>query len=117
MLQTGHIFSTRRGRKVRAEVMKRDLYRCQMCGLIVFPGRHKSTSAVVDHLVPVELAPELELEKSNLWTVCKGCHDGPCQFIEKRAGNDPDEIVRAKRAYLGYDNTGRPRDPQHPWNL
>lgn len=94
-----------------------------MCRILVFRGRDEPNTAVVDHTIPVELAPELEWDADNLRTVCKSCHDGPCQTIGKRHKGKPDAIKNAKLNYkpggavvLGHDETGRPLDPTHPWN-
>lgn len=93
-----HIFSTRKGRKLADKIKRRDLYTCQMCGRIVTPGRDAIGSAAVDHIIPTSLAPELAWDEGNLWTVCKGCHDGPCQRIERQHTTGPD-IAKAKRSW------------------
>lgn len=44
---------------------------CRFChdrGLVV-------VAQVVDHIVPISEAPELRLERSNLRSLCKPCHD------------------------------------------
>ena len=40
--------------------------RCQVCGI--------KKGLAVHHVIPVHVAPELELEVSNLWTMCERCH-------------------------------------------
>lgn len=115
---TRHIFATRKGRAFRRLILRRDNHTCQMCHLIVIDGRQHIASAVVDHIEPIELAPEKALDPANCRTVCKACHDGPCQTIEHKHQGDAEAIRKAKLAWHpgGYDHTGRPKDPAHPWN-
>lgn len=80
--------------------------------LRVWHRRHNPICAVrgcgkpvfmVDHIVPVSVAPERALDPSNVQSLCQGCHN------------------RITRAYdLGSirgacDDDGNPSDPSHPW--
>jgi hypothetical protein len=48
--------------------------------------------------------PALFFDPSNLQSLCKACHDGSKQSEERRG------------YVIGNDATGRPLDPNHPWN-
>ncbi len=56
-------------RKVRAQIIERDHYTCQVCKGI-FSGRDLQ----VDHLVPRKVAPNLAYAWTNLRTLCRSCH-------------------------------------------
>lgn len=111
------IHSTARWQRLRLHILTRDLWTCQMCGVMLLEGRANSASAVVDHIKPAILCPDIAHDESNLRAVCKKCHDGPCASIEARTRN-PEEIELLKRAHHkgAYDRTGRPMAPDHPWN-
>ena len=90
-----HFFATRQGRKFRDAILLRDLYTCQMCGVVVKDGRAHSRSAVVDHIRPVALRPDLERDEANCRCVCRACH-ATCDSIEKQHSPDADLIAEAK---------------------
>ncbi|MBO9398744.1 HNH endonuclease [Shimia sp. R9_2] len=56
-----------------------------MCGVVLREGRRHKAAAVVDHIRPYDLRPDLELEPDNLWSVCRDCHDRECRRIEDKA--------------------------------
>jgi RNase P subunit RPR2 len=103
--------------RFRITILKRDLWTCQMCSVLLTSGRSYRRAAVVDHLMPARLRPDLFLSDDNTRAVCKSCHDGPCKSIEVRLGEDADAIRAAKLAWHagGYDTAGYPLDPSHPW--
>ncbi|EBA18388.1 prophage LambdaSo, holin, putative [Roseobacter sp. SK209-2-6] len=107
-----------RWKQFRLTILKRDLWACKMCGRALVTGRKPKASAVVDHLIPAHLRPDLFFEAENNRSVCKGCHDGPCQSIEAKHGRDEEAIKAAKMSWHpgGYDAQGFPLDPSHPWN-
>ncbi|MCH2131958.1 MAG: HNH endonuclease, partial [Pirellulaceae bacterium] len=90
------IHDTSAWQRVRPQILERDSWTCRMCGIYLSSGKIKRYSAVVDHIRPHGLAPDLCLEPSNLWAVCKGCHDGPCQSIELKYAGDADAIAAAE---------------------
>ena len=98
-------------------ILKRDLWTCQMCNVLLTKGRSHPRAAVVDHLMPARLRPDLFLSAENTRAVCKSCHDGTCQRIENKHGDDVEAIKAAKLAWHpgGYDAAGYPLDPSHPW--
>ena len=86
---------SREWRRLRLSILERDGYQCRMCGVILTTGRKARRSAVVDHLKPLALCPELGLEPDNLWSVCSDCHNGPCARIEAKHV-DPVAVMAAK---------------------
>jgi 5-methylcytosine-specific restriction protein A len=78
-------YSSKAWHKLRAQALKRDGYRCRMCGVDV---RAKG-AASVDHIVPRKLSPGLALDLSNLQVLCKYHHDSTKQLIEKRIDVEP----------------------------
>ena len=79
-------------RRLRAEVLKRDLL-CVLC------NTNRATHA--DHIKPRRLFPQLELAASNIRGLCTSCHNS-----------------RSARQYSSYETglNGEPIDPSHPWN-
>lgn len=102
--------STAKWQRLRLTILTRDLWTCQMCGVMLIEGRASKASAVVDHLKPHTLRPELVYADTNLWSVCKGCHDGACASIEFGC-KDADQIEQLKRTHHrgGYSKAGRAR--------
>ncbi|MBY6120248.1 HNH endonuclease [Mameliella alba] len=71
---------------------------CRMCRIGLDPtlrGRSSSRSAVVDHLRPWRLRPDLVDDPANLQLICRGCH-AKCDAIEKRLWPDADAIAAEK---------------------
>jgi len=90
---------------VRQQALVRDLYTCQRCHCIVIEGnRHHPRAAIANHKRPHKGDPELFFELTNVETVCKSCHDTRIQREEARGYT------------IGCDETGKPIDPNHPWN-
>ena len=103
--------STAAWQRTRLAILHRDLFTCQMCDTILTGGRHNPRAAVVDHLMPEALRPDLFLDDSNLRSVCKACHDGPCASIEARHEGDADAIRAAKLATHRIGVDGWPIKP------
>ena len=61
-----HIISTKRWKRLRVEILRRDDWQCVQCGA---RGRLE-----VDHVHPVRTHPELAFEPGNLQTLCPACH-------------------------------------------
>ena len=95
-----HPFAGRNGSSKRNALLKqvaeRDGWLCRMCKTTLYSGRIAGNSAVLDHIKPVRLRPDLSHDPSNLQLVCKRCHDSECKAIEARHPNDADKIARAK---------------------
>ena len=64
-------YSSKRWRKVRAEVLKEQNNECQRCKSL---GKY-SQAVTVHHVKHLKDRPELALTKSNLMSVCKECHN------------------------------------------
>ena len=60
-------------------------------------------ATVVDHVVPHRGDMALFNDPTNMQPLCKTCHDGAKQSLEKTGH------------LRGSDVTGRPLDPRHPW--
>ena len=78
-------------KKVRFRILRRDGYRCRLCGLTAENG----VRLEVDHKVPVAKGGS-NLE-SNLWTLCQPCNSGK---------SDSDLAVESAGAALGGDGNG-----------
>ena len=102
-----HFFTTKRGKALRQSVLRRDLFKCQMCGVIVTDGRSHKRAANVDHIEPIALAPHRVDDETNCRTVCRSCH-AICDSIEKRAQGDLQRIVREKLSYRPVGLDGYP---------
>ena len=65
-------YKTKQWTRTRAYIVERDKNECQSCkdrGLV-------TTNNLIVHLIePLEYKPDLSLDKSNLITVCIGCHN------------------------------------------
>ena len=66
---------------LRRVVLERDSWTCQTCGKSA--GRFE-----VDHIVPLHIDIGLAWDRSNLQTLCRGCHNlktaGENQTIDRR---------------------------------
>jgi HNH endonuclease len=89
-------------RRLRKVALRRDGYRCTVCGISVSkPGK-----ARVDHIKPVRTHPHLALSLANLRSLCAD-HDNKRHWEKGlRSGVE-------KR--LGCDASGLPLDPRHHW--
>ena len=105
-----HPFSTKHGKTFRKAILLRDLFTCQMCGTLLRDGKRDSRAAVVDHIKPIELRPDLTWEESNCRSVCRTCH-AVCDSIEKRLSPDSEAIAAAKRRYKAVGLDGYPVKP------
>lgn len=69
-------------------------------------GRGEKVSAnVVNHRRAHRGNWSMFIDSANHESVCKGCHDSAIQREEKRG-----------LTCVGVDVSGRPTDPNHPWN-
>lgn len=100
-----HLYSTEEWRAVRGTAFVRDLYTCRRCDCILVEGRpNDPQSATANHIVPHRGDRELFFDIDNIESVCKSCHDTLIQREEARG------------FVIGSDASGRPIDPDHPWN-
>lgn len=92
----GSGYSTARWQKLRAAILNRDLFTCQICGVILRDGTTDDRAAVVDHIQPAKLRPDLFFSARNLWGVCRQCHDGVIRRAEDAHSGDAEAIRAAK---------------------
>lgn len=78
-------YRTARWRKLREQVLKRDLYRCRQTNVMLTGRANAPDSPVVDHIIPHRGDPDLFWDIDNLQAVAKSWHDGEKQRQE-RAG-------------------------------
>ena len=104
MPKGNHPFSGAGGSALRdrfaADLFAAQLGKCALCQSPIPPslrGRRGKSSAVVDHIRPWRLRPDLARDQSNLWLVCYSCHATTCQQIEAAFGSDDDMIAEAKQ--------------------
>jgi thymidylate synthase (FAD) len=65
---TRSAITIRRGvNELRPGLLKRDLYRCRLCG-------SRSSQLEMHHIIPVWARPDLVLDPDNIATVCRLCH-------------------------------------------
>jgi 5-methylcytosine-specific restriction protein A len=76
-------YKTAKWQKLRAKILKRDLYTCQRTGELL-TGKHPApNSPVVDHIKPHRGDPELFWDEKNLHAVSKAFHDSQKQREEQ----------------------------------
>lgn len=76
----------------------------RLCERCLAQGRY-TIATVVNHRTPHKGDEVLFFRQSNWEAICKRCHDGPVQQIERRGYSNE----------IGLD--GFPLDPNHPANL
>jgi 5-methylcytosine-specific restriction endonuclease McrA len=104
--RTDPLYQSLEWQRVRAFVVRRDHFRCVVCGVNV-AGRGQ---ARVDHIIRVKDGGAL-FDPVNLRTLCTRCDAG--SHREKGTGAP----VRQERFEITVcDPAGVPLDPKHPWN-
>jgi len=63
-------YSSPRWRALRRAVLQRDNWLCTTCST----ADHPTAANEVDHTLPRDTHPQLELDVDNLKSLCKGCH-------------------------------------------
>lgn len=66
-------------RKLSARVRVRDLYTCQVCGKV----QGVNESYVVDHIVKRRIDEAKAMDSSNLWLLCRQCHNKKSALEDK----------------------------------
>ena len=76
MLSEAEFLGTRRWKRKREAILRRDGYLCQECKRY---GRkrngHPVPAEVVHHIQHYDEHPELALDDGNLISLCEGCHN------------------------------------------
>lgn len=68
-------YQSKEWRRLRQEILARDNFECQWCKKDGILSTRQDAVLEVDHIQELEYYPELALEKSNLRTLCKTCHN------------------------------------------
>lgn len=73
-----HLYSTVRWQRLKRRVHVRDAYQCQMesCGAV-------TPRPIADHRIPHRGDLALFWDETNVQTLCKPCHDGRKQRLER----------------------------------
>lgn len=79
---------------VRAQVLERDAYQCQVCKR---SGR-LTIADTVHHIVPVRVDPSRKLDPSNLETICRACHNKEHSERAKSLA-DKKRLVKAEKRH------------------
>lgn len=74
-----HWYKTAAWRRLRWKVLRRDLFLCQMCGVLAAA----KGEAVADHKTPHRGDEALFWDENNLQCLCKTCHDSTKQRIDR----------------------------------
>ena len=82
------LYKTRTWKTLRLQILTRDNYTCQRCGVALTQGRTRPTDAVVNHIKPHKGDEVLFADPLNLEAVCKRCHDSLIQSEERRTSPD-----------------------------
>ena len=69
-------------KRLRQRVFLRDLYTCQMCGRV----EGNTSKLIGDHKTPHRGDRAMFFSDENVWTLCKSCHDGEKQKLERSQG-------------------------------
>ena len=86
-----HPFASTKGRRIRDRLAK-SLFvaqsgKCKMCGALVnaaLRGTKDKRAAVVEHVRPHKLRPDLRYDETNIALVCLKCHNVDCARIEAK---------------------------------
>jgi len=93
------LYSTKRWRTLRLEILDRDGWTCQQTGQLLTGKAPAPNSPVVDHIIPHRGDLALFWDPANLQAVTKGYHDSEKQRQEK-SGQDAPAIKR--RGWVGF---------------
>jgi 5-methylcytosine-specific restriction protein A len=100
---TDPFYTSKRWRAVRAQALRRDLYRCVVCGADI----SASGAARVDHIKERSNYPELELDLDNLRSLCT-LHDRHAHREKSNRPNAPDKPRVVRFQIRGCDSNGWP---------
>ncbi|SJZ89574.1 HNH endonuclease [Pilibacter termitis] len=95
MKKTNPFYLSKEWRKIRKEVLVRDHYECVWCRKRGEVTTLASATLEVDHIKELKDYPELALDKDNLRTLCKKCHNerhGRIIFEKQKKKKFDDEI-------------------------
>ena len=100
-------------RRVRQQALERDHFYCQKCLQMVEMGRklRPNDATMVHHIKPRSLYPELELDLSNLVSLCDACHNQ--EHPERGFGPEKREKPASARRCIRIGND-RSSDREEP---
>ena len=75
-------YHTARWKRLRAVILLRDLYTCQLCKRI----EANASRLVADHITPHKGDERLFWDETNLQALCWNCHSGAKQRAERGRG-------------------------------
>ena len=78
-----HLYNSKQWQQLRLQAFIRDLYICQQCNKTVSQDHTHRHAAIGNHIVKHNGDRVLFYDLDNIETVCKQCHDGHIQSIEK----------------------------------
>lgn len=70
-----HLIFTKQWAEKKAEILKRDDYKCSLCNYKLIKDFYRKVGLDVHHIVPASKESALYLDSDNLITVCKNCHN------------------------------------------
>lgn len=79
-------YQSAKWRNLRQEILERDHYECQWCKDKGYVTDISTSILEVDHIKELEFYPELALERDNLRTLCKECHNQRHERFQFRTG-------------------------------
>lgn len=79
-------------RRLSNQIHVRDLYTCRVCGHTQLPNE----SMVTDHIVPRRTASELAMTESNLWLLCRTCHNKKSGEERKRTAQQLKQMTKSE---------------------
>lgn len=97
------LYNDPRWGELRLSILDRDLWTCQMCGVLLTEGKTRPTDAVVDHKTPHRGDAALFWDSGNLWSVCKWDHDTTCAAIEARTSQERVRAAKDAHRPVGLD--------------
>ncbi|MEM7696733.1 MAG: HNH endonuclease signature motif containing protein [Pseudomonadota bacterium] len=88
MRHSDPVTRTRRWKRLRWQILRRDGFACVQCGA---RGRLE-----VDHIKPVRTHPELSWEPENLQALCTPCHSRKTCLEQGKSQPNPQRLEWAK---------------------
>ncbi|KRM52350.1 HNH endonuclease [Ligilactobacillus araffinosus] len=93
--EANSFYQSKQWKQTRNYVINRDNYTCQVCGEVITDRK------IIDHIIPLRIDKDKQLDESNLWTLCYRCHSIKTN-IEEQIINSPNGINKIK--HVSKDN-------------
>lgn len=88
-------YQSKQWKQTRNYIINRDNYTCQVCGEVITDRK------IIDHIIPLRINVDTQLDENNLWTLCYRCHSIKTN-IEEQIINSPNGINKIK--HISKDN-------------